>query len=101
MTEFVEVYFTEEELKKLYINSDKKLLKEKGYKLNGKKEGEWIEGYFDDWDKYFYKKINYINNIKQGECIEYYKDGKIYKQYYYINNLKAMQLANLEYFFFE
>jgi antitoxin component YwqK of YwqJK toxin-antitoxin module len=80
MGEYVEKYFTEEELP--YIYKGPKLIKLKGSMVNGKKEGVWIEGKFDDYDyRYYtrinYKEINYINNKKEGKYKEYYK---IYKK---------------------
>jgi antitoxin component YwqK of YwqJK toxin-antitoxin module len=86
MGEYIEYFFTEEELSIRYKGKGIKLIKEKGYKLNGKKEGIWIEGYFNNYE-YYYKEINYIDNIHIGKCTEYYKNDKLYKEYYYLNDL--------------
>jgi antitoxin component YwqK of YwqJK toxin-antitoxin module len=87
MSEYIEEYFTENELKKYYKNKDTKFIKEKGLLVNGKKEGNWIEGYFNDDNIYFYKDINYIDNIKEGKSKEYYYDGKIRIESCYHNDL--------------
>jgi antitoxin component YwqK of YwqJK toxin-antitoxin module len=110
MIKYIEEYYLEEKLPNYYKNENQKLIKFRGTMVNGKKEGIWIEGYFKN-NEYYYNKINYIDNIKQGECIEYYdngnikekcnyknnklegecteywENGNIYKEYYYLNNL--------------
>jgi hypothetical protein len=107
MTNYIEKYFTKEELpseySEYYDNTNNKFLKIKGLIINEKKEGEWIVCKFKKINYqgrrknyvYFYKKINYINNIKEGECLIYilphytpnnFNEYILYKQCHYKNN---------------
>jgi antitoxin component YwqK of YwqJK toxin-antitoxin module len=90
MSEYIEKYYTEEELpkSKFYEYKKDKLLKEKGLQVNGKKEGVWIEGYFNIFNNYYYIEINYINNIKNGKFIVYYNNNNICIECNYINDKK-------------
>jgi antitoxin component YwqK of YwqJK toxin-antitoxin module len=92
MCEYIEEYFTEKEIPELFIETYSKykinkLCKSKGLLVNGKKEGKWIEGYFNK-NYYYYKEINYFDNIKHGECKKYYKNGDIYSKCNYFNGKK-------------
>jgi antitoxin component YwqK of YwqJK toxin-antitoxin module len=64
MTEYIE-YFTNEKIIK-FGNFGVDRIKLKGLLINGKKEGQWIEGYINEFYEYVYKEINYINNELNG-----------------------------------
>lgn len=63
------------------------LIKYSGFVNNNKKEGKWNVGYFYNGD-YYYKEINFIDNLPSGSYYIYYKSGKLYEEGYYDNNNK-------------
>jgi antitoxin component YwqK of YwqJK toxin-antitoxin module len=115
MTEFIEEYFTKEEvLKKIYYNhfydyadADDKLIKFKGFINNGKKEGKWIIGYikkycniFKNFDYgYFYDEVNYIDDKLNGPYIKYNQDEKIMEEGNYKDNMKNGIITHIDYYF--
>jgi antitoxin component YwqK of YwqJK toxin-antitoxin module len=96
MTEYIEKYY----------DNNKQHIEYKGLLVNGKKEGEWIEGYFlkqksflsqninnRDYlflngNFYYYSKINYINNKINGILQVYTDDDKLEHEYTYSNGIK-------------
>jgi antitoxin component YwqK of YwqJK toxin-antitoxin module len=101
MSIYIEEYYKKEDyIIECYIQGDErdieeyynnnKIIKFKGLKVNGKKEGDWIEGiligYNENGYYYYYKKINYINNIKNGEYKEYYRNNILKAKGNYIND---------------
>ncbi len=104
MSYYIEEYYLEENLPNYYKNKNKKLIKLKGIINNGKKEGEFIEGYFCKAGFHYYEKVNYFDNKKQGFAILYetntnsiigkynYKDDKLNGLYEFYNyNGKIIQ----------
>ena len=71
---------------RIYYNKGQTILKEKYYKVNGKKEGNY-KLYF--WlIKELEEICNYINDKKNGEYKSYNEDGELCEKHNYSNGIK-------------
>jgi antitoxin component YwqK of YwqJK toxin-antitoxin module len=86
MTEYIKQYIPLECIPEDKLENDPSyfyLIEYEGLLVNKKKEGKWIEGYFDKNNQYCYQEINYVDNIKQGDYKVYYKNGYIKEKGFY------------------
>ena len=85
MTTYITEYFNNTEIPNYLKN--KKLIKFKGFKNNGKAEGPCIIGYINNY-YYYYEEVNFIDNKKNGPYKIYYENGNLSEEGIYENNKK-------------
>ena len=70
-------------------------IKEEYLEINGHKEGEYIQ-YYNNEHKQKRCVINYINGLKNGMSIHYYRRGNLFQTSEYLNDKKHGK--TIEYF---